>query len=283
MKLIDLPQGSSEWLEWRRSKRMASESSVVTGRNPWQKPIQLARVKRGLETVQVNPAMQRGHDYEPVARSWYEATTRQIGDPIVLELGDYGCSLDWGNSGLTRICEIKVPFSANSGLWKMANDNVVPEYYLDQICHQLAVTGAERCDFVVHLPEEQAFRLIEVEPMPARWDEIRMAWDAFWNTYMVGDLHDDERTDTVWMSACEAYRAAKKQYDEAELMLLTAKNELISMAEEQSAKGFGINLIRVEKEGSISYASAIKKLGVEKEFLEQFRGKPTTSYMVKDY
>jgi hypothetical protein len=66
-------------------------------------------------------------------------------------------------------------------------------------------------------------------------------------------------------------------------MLLTAKNELISLAEEQSAKGFGINLIRVEKEGSISYASAIKKLGVEKEFLEQFRGKPTTSYMVKDY
>ena len=92
MNVVQLKQNSPEWIEWRRNKRMASEASVVTGRNPWQKPEKLAKVKRGLEDVRMNPAMARGHKYEPAARAFFEAEMGMIGDPVVIESGDHGLS-----------------------------------------------------------------------------------------------------------------------------------------------------------------------------------------------
>ena len=35
---VDLVQGSQEWLDFRRTKRMASETPIIMGVSPWQKP-----------------------------------------------------------------------------------------------------------------------------------------------------------------------------------------------------------------------------------------------------
>jgi hypothetical protein len=44
---IELVQGSQEWLDFRRTKRMASETPAIMGLSPWQKPKDILKAKRG--------------------------------------------------------------------------------------------------------------------------------------------------------------------------------------------------------------------------------------------
>ena len=77
MNLIDIPtpvivqlqQGSPEWLAYRRAKRNASESAAVMGASPWMTPYQLWLAKTGKQETTVTQAMQRGTDLEPLARA----------------------------------------------------------------------------------------------------------------------------------------------------------------------------------------------------------------------
>lgn len=291
MEIIQHEQGSQSWLDWRKTKRMASEASVVTGRNPWQKPIQLARVKRGMDEVKTNFAMRRGTAYEEEARQWFQNEMGLVGMPIVLGLGDYGASLDWysidfdpetGEQKYAMFAEFKVPQSENSELWKSVCDGVIPEYYLDQMTQQWAVTGADEAWFCVYLPEMKEGRIIKYEYSPARWNEIQKAWDVFWEMYMIDALNPDdfERCDEAWLSAVERFRDAKNEMEAAQATMDKAKADLIELAGGKSTKGCGLSLVRIEKHGSIAYAKAVKALKLDMAQFEPFRGEATVSYRI---
>lgn len=74
-RIVQLVQGSAEWLAYRRSVRNASESAALLGLSPWMTPYQLWRVKTGRFEPPVTQAMQRGTELEPLARQAYEAQT----------------------------------------------------------------------------------------------------------------------------------------------------------------------------------------------------------------
>lgn len=273
-KIIDLPQGSPEWLAWRRGKRMASEASTVTGTNPWKKPAQLAKIKRGLAKDFTNAAMARGHTYEPEARAWLEASLGMIGDSVVLERDEYGASLDWRCGSV--IGEIKVPSSETSELW--VSGQITP-YYMDQVQQQLWVSGAEVCYFCIYLPEQQQGKVSEIYPDPKRWSEIASHWDFFWRQWMTGEMPEDERNDSDWQSAVEAYKAAKVAADAADKEVETAKKFLIQLAHEQSARGFGLQLIKTSGKESYKYAEFVKSLGLE--VPEKYKSVGKDSFTVK--
>ena len=46
-RIVQLTQGSPEWLEYRRSRRNASETAAVMGLSPWNTPYQLWLEKTG--------------------------------------------------------------------------------------------------------------------------------------------------------------------------------------------------------------------------------------------
>lgn len=281
MKIVELEQNTPAWLDWRKTKRMASEASVVTGRNPWQKPLHLAQVKRGVSSVFMNSAMARGHQYEPEARAYLEAKLGLIGDPVVIETGDFGASLDWWCKDDQRsiIGEIKIPSSPEAKLW---TEGVVPEYYMDQVQQQLAVSGAEVCYFLIYLPEAQEGKFFEIYPDAKRWNEIQQAWRVFWETYMVGDLpQEEERHDPEWFEVCELYRVAKSELDRAQTKLDEYKQELIELAGKQSAKGCGIQLIKSEREGSVSWSKLAKELTIDPALIKKYTGKASTVWTVK--
>lgn len=83
--IIDLPQGSQAWLDYRLTMRNASETAAVLGVSPWCTPYQLWLLKTGRAQTKANAAMLRGTGLEPVARLAYELETGTIVQPLVLQ------------------------------------------------------------------------------------------------------------------------------------------------------------------------------------------------------
>jgi len=142
-RIVQLTQGSPEWLDYRRSRRNASETAAVMGLSPWSTPYQLWLEKTGRASAKVTQAMQRGTDLEPAARAAYEDQTGLIMQPLVLEAGQYSASLDGMTLDGDLVLEIKCPLrGTRSDLWQDVLGGQVPEHYLAQVQHQLMVTGA---------------------------------------------------------------------------------------------------------------------------------------------
>lgn len=190
MNLVDLEQGSAAWDEWRKGRRMASESSALLRCSPWppRSPFELFEVKSGRRKIRVTPAMTGGLVDEPVARALYEITRCDLMVPYTVEAeGGYGASLDGLSFDGARILEIKCPVKGTgSDLWARAARGQVPPHYQCQVQSQLMVTGAELCDFAVYAGDTHQLTIIEVRHDLAMQARIRVAWDAFWPDYLAG-------------------------------------------------------------------------------------------------
>ena len=69
--IIDLKQGSPEWLQWRRTGFGSSDIPTIMGENRFQDWETLIAEKRGLVERQMNEVMARGTALEPEARQAY--------------------------------------------------------------------------------------------------------------------------------------------------------------------------------------------------------------------
>jgi len=282
VRVVQLEQGSEAWLDFRRNRRNASETSVVLGISPYQKPMQLARIKRGEAKQYTNAAMSRGSAYEAEARAWYECETGIFGEPAVVELEPYAASLDFWNQEKRIVVDFKVPSSESSDLWQMALKGDCPAYYACQLQHQAALVDADILQLAVYMPELKDGRIITIERSAKAWEEIRQAWDSFWTEYMLPEsLQDDERTDQDWLDSVERYRAAKTAYDAANSLLESIKEELIELANKQSAKGCGLTLTKTEKPGSVKWAEVAKALNPPADLVAKYTGKASTSFAIR--
>ena len=146
MKIINLEQGSKEWLSWRKTVITATDCSCIMGSNPWTTAYKCWQRKLGLIPEQEsNEAMERGKRLEPEARTQFiERYGINMTSEVVesTEFDFLGASLDGISEDGSAILEIKC---GGSKLHQMALNQEIPQYYLDQIQHQLLVTGASRC------------------------------------------------------------------------------------------------------------------------------------------
>ncbi len=154
MKLIEHIQGSDDWKKWRNSKITATSASVLLGNNPWKDKKALYDEMMGITPPQeMNSKMLRGQQLEPEARA---LAIKEIGMdfvPIVCESTEYpwmGASLDGWNEENKTILEIKC---GSEKLHEQASRKEIPQYYLDQIAHQIIVTQANGAFYVSYRPE----------------------------------------------------------------------------------------------------------------------------------
>lgn len=273
--IIQLMQGSPEWLTYRRTMRNASESAAVLGLSPWQTPYQLWLAKTGRLEVKATAAMQHGTTLEPAARLGYEVHTGHVMQPLVLQHGLYSASLDGMVLDGSLVLEVKCPFHGQlSELWQLAASGEVPLHYQCQIQHQLMVSGAELAHFWVFGDSQGV--LVEVWPEPAFMDRIRRGWEAF-QAFMDSDspppLDEGDtryREDDAWNQAANAYSLAKRQADEADGELEAARKALLALAEHPKEHGAGVSVTRFWKQGSVSYKSIPQLKGV---ILDMYRAK----------
>lgn len=139
MPIIELAQGSPEWLEYRKSKIMATDTPIILGSNPWKTKLELWEEKLGFrEPPEMNDAMREGQLKEPLAR---KLSIEKLGlnfTPIVYESDEdswMASSLDGISNCGEYILELKCP--SKRKLYDQACEGFIPEYYEDQIQHQL--------------------------------------------------------------------------------------------------------------------------------------------------
>lgn len=196
MKLIDLIQGTEEWLKWRLGGVGASEAPMVYGVSRYKTSLQLWREKTGKTLPEpAHPGMLRGIRLEPKARAWYENKMGVMVTPQCVQHDKVSwlrASLDGLDIFRTLFCEIKCPG------WKdhsIALAGRVPFQYWVQMQYQMLVTGLRTGHYVSFDGEDGVVLVVEAddsfqldlmnrvqlfqdcvelnqEPVTAKWDAL---------------------------------------------------------------------------------------------------------------
>lgn len=150
MRIVNLVQGSSEWLAWRRDGVGGSDVAALLGLSPFENATRehLLREKLVGEQRETTFAMRRGSRLEPVVRSLFEKRVAGQFPPVCIEDEHQPwarASLDGLAANGREILEIKCP-AWDTHDWWLAG--IVPDYYLAQIQWQLLVSGASVCHAV---------------------------------------------------------------------------------------------------------------------------------------
>jgi putative phage-type endonuclease len=273
--VVQLTQGSQEWLDYRLTMRNASETAAVLSVSPWCTPYQLWLQKTGRSQTKANAAMQRGTDLEPAARAAYETETGIIVQPLVLQDGLYSASLDGMTLEGDLIVEIKCPFKGqDSSLWREVKAGHVPDHYAAQVQHQLMVSGAALAHLYVFDGHQGLLR--PIEPIDHAFDRIREGWQAFQvflDTDTPPPLTDADtviREDADWVTAANAFAQAKQAADLADAAVTQARDALVTLARHPKEQGAGVAVTRFWKAGAVNYKAVPELKGVN---LEAYRGK----------
>ena len=180
--VVELQQGTSQWLAWRHNGIGSSQASTIMGENRFESPSMLLQEKRGpviLDSVP-NEAMALGTKLEPEARKLYIARTGKDVRPVCVQSSRYDwlrASLDGLSTNHDTVVEIKCGASVYR---RVSQSRSVPDYYYGQVQHILAVTGLESLDFWCYWPDNPALLLL-VERDDTYIERLLSKELEFWN------------------------------------------------------------------------------------------------------
>lgn len=272
--LVQLAQGSAEWLDYRRSRFNASESAAVLGLNPWQTPYQLWLDKTGKSQTRPNAAMLRGTELEPLARAAYEQETGLVMQPVVLEAGNYSASLDGMTLEGDLVLEIKCPMrGAQSDLWQSVCAGQLPANYQVQVQHQLMVSGGTTAHLWVF--DGSRGLLLEVGRDEGLMERIQSGWEAFApfldkdTPPPLSDRDARQRDDQAWREAASAFIQLKQKSEALAQELEAARQTLVALAHHPKEYGAGVSVTQFWKLGSVDYKKIPQLKGLD---LSPYRG-----------
>jgi putative phage-type endonuclease len=283
MKIIELEQGSPEWLSWRKTVITATDASIIMGNNPWDTPYSCWQRKLGLiEEKKSNEAMERGKRLEPEARAKFISEYGINMVPVVVESSEFeflGASLDGISQLGGSVLEIKC---GGSKLHAMAERGEIPAYYRDQMQHQLLVTGAEKCFYYSYngtngIP-------IEVFPDPEYRVKFLPKAREFWRCVAFSEApaledadYQDMSGDGTWVHFATDYKNLCKRIKDLEEIKEGCRNELLKLCGDKNCLGQGLRVMKTTMRGRVDYDSIPEIQGVD---LEKYRKGSTESWKV---
>lgn len=177
-----------QWLAARQSGLGGSDAPAALGLSKWKTPLALYLEKRGeLAPTEETEPMRWGTRLEPIVRQEYSERTGQVVrvPEGLLRHPRYPwmfATLD-GVTDSQRLVEIKTARTAEG--WGEPGTDEVPQAYLIQVQHYLAVTALAVADVAV-LIGGQDFRLYEV-PADRELQELVIEQEAeFWKAVQEG-------------------------------------------------------------------------------------------------
>lgn len=183
MKILDLEQGSPEWLEARSKHYTASEAPAMMGQHPQVSRNDLLRARYSGWEKEISQYVREklfdfGHQVEAIVR---EAIEAELGEDlfscmVVDDAGYLSASLDGMTLDGSTIWEHK---QFNQGkVEHMEGTNSVPPADHWQVQQQLLITGAKRCLYTVGNDPDDLARLW-VEPDPEAFKALQAGWAQF--------------------------------------------------------------------------------------------------------
>lgn len=271
MKIIDLEQGSKEWLSWRKTVITATECSIIMGSNPWATPYLCWGRKLGLIPEQKsNSAMEKGTRLEPQARAHFMDRYGMNMAPMVVESTDHdflGASLDGISPCKRFLLEIKCGEAAHSA----AKQGLIPLYYMHQMQHQMLVTGAEKCYYYSYDGSEGIRMEVYRDPIFA--EEYMPKAREFWRCVAFSEPPALQEKDYKSMEENSDWQLYSKQYQEIDFTIKkleqhkeSLRKQLIGLCEDQNCSGNGIKIMKTTMKGRISYDEIpeLKEVDLEK-------------------
>lgn len=259
MRKIYLEQKTPEWLLWRKGLLTATDAAGLMGASPYTTPYKLWQRKLGLlEEQEVTPAMVRGNEDEPIARSLFITQTGIQMTPGCVESTEYnfiGASLD-GISNCGRfLLEIK---SNGSQYHDKLESEGIPVFHVMQMQHQLLAADADICYYCSY---NQGNIIVKEVHRDEEWLEkyIPKAKE-FWRCVVMFEappLSDrdyvDMSKDPMWDAISNDYCQVAEKIKELEDLKDCYKKQLLTLCEGSSCRGGGIKVIKKSVKGRVDY------------------------------
>ncbi|HFF9192993.1 TPA: lambda-exonuclease family protein [Campylobacter coli] len=276
-RIIDLEQGSHEWLNFRKGKIGASMVASCVGiKGAFNSKEEAKDIILGLKEVYQNEAMKKGNNYEALIRARVEFLHSVSITPVVLQSLEnemFIASLD-GIDENGIIYEFK--YSQDEYDFIKRNKKPSDKYYA-QVQFQLYISGKEKCIFVAMNKEEE---IVECEVLR---DEAYQEWliksvKQFILDYIINQKSDykdldDNHAKELTIEIIRLENTIKPIKEKLESL----KKELIALANGEKARCLDITIypqIRttIDYKGFLEFA----KLEVPREYMKQ-----TTSMCLK--
>lgn len=185
MEIIEVTQGSQEWLAVRAKHFTASEAAAMLGTSQYTTRNELLKQK-ATGIVQESDAFKqalfdKGHEAEAWARKIIEAETGEDFYPVTGTLEIDGLKLLASFDGLTfdggTTWEHKL-FNAQLAEYILTNQDV-PDSHWPQLEQGLLVSGATVCIFTVSDGTKERMASIRYRSKPERREELIAGWRQF--------------------------------------------------------------------------------------------------------
>ena len=182
-----MKQDRTDWLNERRKGIGGSDVAAIVGLSPWVTALDVYEQKLGLvPPVETTEAMYWGTMLEPAIRQAYSDRTgfavEKPEKPFVHPKYTFmRANLDGLVINDNRIAEFKTASTSHG--WGEPGTDEIPEYYLTQVQHYMAVTDKPVCDvallvagrdfsvYTVEADKELQEQLIEIEA--EFWDKVQ--------------------------------------------------------------------------------------------------------------
>lgn len=274
----------NKWHEERKRGLGGSDSPVVLGVSPFKTSRELWEEKRSQDIIDAQPtaAMQRGTALEPVIAELYHDTTGRelftVPDAYVdpecpVMRGNIDRLIQQGNGTGDGVLEIKCPGLHVFGKIKREG---VPEYYMVQLQHYLAVTGCKWGSLAVFNAEQWELIFFDMQRDDGLINLIRVKDAEFWQMVQDGvppeEIDQTEKLDLPplggdlvhietdqWRQSVERLRQAQELRKEAEALEQEAKEDIIGYMVAHQAdvmEGAGARMYYREQAGRVSIDTA---------------------------
>ena len=276
-----MEQGTQEWKDFRRSKIGASDAAVILGMSPYKTKFELWEEKVLGKDQEQNSAMARGSALESEARECFEKLTNiPILPKVVIhtERDWQMASLDGITFDGTIIVEIKCP---NKEVHALAEKGSLPEYYMAQVQHQFAVTGALKGYYFSYNGKQGV--LVEVFPDDKFIEKMLKEEEKFYNLMVnkeAPELTDRDfvvREEKSFLELMEEYKEVADEIDVLKLAQDGIRDKLIDLAAGKNSICSKGKMTRSICKGQVDYKLVPELIGVN---LEPYRKPPCEKWRI---
>ena len=304
MKIVNLRQGTEEWLTWRSQGITATDSVVLSNRSPYKTRWRLWAEKTGYARpvdLSLNPLVRKGHENEPKARALFEKQLDDILLPVCVESSVdplIRASLD----GLTKMnepAEIKCP---SEKVWldvcAQGTSSEAYQMYYVQVQHQLLATGS-KVGYLIFYFEGQ-LKVFTIHLDRPFLQELYPAVRHFWRLVdgrieppkdLKRDLYIPQGEQAKqWIQEAEQYRffeteirALKQKLKECEERQKPHLDALKAMmGEYYNADYCGLMVTRYPVSGKVDYARLLAEKGgsISPTDVEKYRSNASDRYRI---
>lgn len=279
MKIIPHTQGTGEWLQWRNTGIGGSEAPCIFLESPYMTKRELFLSKKGRlkkDDADSEYIFSRGHSAETQMRKEIKELLGSDFAPVCVQHSDIEymiASLD-GLSPQFGVLEAKLV--GKDVLRAALEKGEIPRHHWIQLQHNMIAADVDSGKwFGSTLQNNGAVVDVALDKKFARSiiDEESRFWEMILKN-IVPELSEKDTLEPEDTRAFEVLKNLKAELDNAQRDYDAQLEHIKGMFKHPRVAGAGVELLTIERSGSISYSKIPEIKNLPAEYLEQFRGAP---------